>query len=194
MKNNLTLDNQILMEISDDLKQEMSPIFYEIHQKIQSENFEELSKWYMRNKLTKTKIINEIANKIVEKITDCLPKTFAQFVIDNINIDYENEKPGVTFDVNYELEPLKFYVEFLVRINRQYITSGRVRFEINTNGTFKELKFQHDKKDGKKSFCLGQLEANMRISLVGLPFVESVEPLELVNKQFVADLSKYFIR
>ena len=194
MKNKIQLDSQTLLALSDDLRKKMSPVFDELRHEIQSENFGELSKWYMKSGITKANPTSEIANKIVEKITECLPQNYIQLAINNINISSHSEKPGVTFDLKYNLDPLKFYVEFLVRISGQYITSGRVRFEIHTNGIFKELKFQRDKKkEGKIMFCFGRIEANIGISLVGLPFVKSIEPHEIVSRQFEVDLSKYSI-
>ena len=100
---------------------------------------------------------------------------------------------GIKFDLNYELDPMHFYVEFLVRVEGQYVTSGRVRFEIFSNGTFKGLTFQKDEKNKeKKRSCLVTSRQTLEF-LWWVPFADSIKPRELVNKQFVADLSKYYI-
>ena len=192
MKNKIHLDNSTLIAISDNLREEIKPTLNELKEKIQSENFEELSNWYVKTGGSRDRITSDIANNIIEKMMKCLPQNYIQFAIENISIDTLGQKPGVTFDASYNLDPLKFYVEFVIRIGGQYITSGRVRFEINTNGTFKDLKFQSQRGTTKR-FNLGKLEANIGISLVGLPFVNSMEPRELIKKQFVTDLSKYCI-
>ena len=192
MKNKIHLDSDTMVAISDDLRGGMRPILNELKEKIQSENLDELSKWYVKMGGSRDEVLSVIANNVVEKMTECLPQNYVQFMIENISVDTLRQKPGITFDASYDLDPLKFYVEFLIRIGGQYITSGRVRFEINTNGTFKELKLQQQRGETKK-FRLGKLEANIGISLVGLPFVNSIEPHEIVKKQFVVDFSKYCI-
>ena len=125
---------------------------------------------------------------------ECLHVNYIHFAINNLEISEQTNKPNVKFDVDYELEPMHFYVEFLIRIESQYTTSGIVRFKIFSNGTFKGLKFQKVKKNReKKRLCLGSLEANTMISLVGLPLANLIQPHELTRKKFVADLSKYCI-
>lgn len=191
--NNIQLDASTLSAISSDIRQEMIPVFDELRNNIQSENLEDLSKWYMKMGKTKDETISEIANKVVEKMMNCFPQNYVKLAIENINIDTsEQKRSNVKFDLGFELDPLKFYVEFQIRVNGNYFTSGRVRFEINMSGSFKELKFQYEKNGGKK-FHLGELESNVGISIVGLPFVSSIEPYEIINKQFTTDLSRYCI-
>ena len=190
MKNNLQLDVSTLRDVSQDLRQQMIPVFDELRKNIQSENFEELSNWYLKlSGGTKDEIISEVANKVVEKMTNCFPQSYIQFVIENIDVN--TRKSNVKFDVSYSLDPLKFYVEFQVKIDGNHFTSGRVRFEILVSGSFKELKLEYKKHN--KKFHLGKLESNIGISLVGMPFVKSIDPHEIVKKQFTTDLSKYCI-
>jgi len=191
--NHIQLDASNLSAISDDVRKGMIPVFDELRNSIQSENLEGLSKWYMKTGKTKDETLSEIANKVVEKMMNCFPQNYVKLVIENINIDTKDEKSSnVKFDVAFELDPLKFYVEFLIRVNGNYVTSGRVRFEINISGSFKELKFQYER-NGNKQFHLGQLDSSVSISIVGMPFVRSIEPHEIINKQFTADLSRYHI-
>lgn len=191
--NHIQLDASNLSAISDDVRKGMIPVFDELRNSIQSENLEGLSKWYMKTGKTKDETLSEIANKVVEKMMNCFPQNYVKLVIENINIDTKDEKSSnVKFDVVFELDPLKFYVEFLIRVNGNYVTSGRVRLEINMSGSFKELKFQYER-NGNKQFHLGQLDSSVSISIVGMPFVRSIEPHEIINKQFTADLSRYHI-
>jgi len=191
--NHIQLDASNLSAISDDVRKGMIPVFDELRNSIQSENLEGLSKWYMKTGKTKDETLSEIANKVVEKMMNCFPQNYVKLVIENINIDTKDEKSSnVKFDVAFELDPLKFYVEFLIRVNGNYVTSGRVRLEINMSGSFKELKFQYER-NGNKQFHLGQLDSSVSISIVGMPFVRSIEPHEIINKQFTADLSRYHI-
>lgn len=127
---------------------------------------------------TKDEIISEVANKVVEKMTNYFPQSYIQFVIENIDVN--TKKSNVKFDVNYALDPLKFYVEFQIKIDGNYFTSGIVRFEILVSGSFKELKLEYKKHH--KKFHLGQLKSNIGISLVGMPFVKSIDPHEIVKK------------
>ena len=171
-----------MLIMADELRGQMSPVFEELGSKIQSEDYQELSKWHMQKGVSRSEIITEITTQIIEKISECLPKSYLQLAINNINIDDTDKQTNVGFDVEYELEPLRFYVEFQIRMNGNYITSGRVRFEITTNGTFKELKFQKNKKEDKKfKIQFGHLDANIGISLIGLPFVTSMNPREIVK-------------
>jgi len=191
--NHIQLDASNLSAISDDVRKGMIPVFDELRSSIQSENLEGLSKWYMKTGKTKDETLSEIANKVVEKMMNCFPQNYVKLAIENINIDTKDEKSSdVKFDVAFELDPLKFYVEFLIRVNGNYVTSGRVRLEINMSGSFKELKFQYES-NGNKQFHLGQLDSSVSISIVELPFVRSIEPHEIIHKQFTADLSRYHI-
>ena len=153
MTNKIGLDNNTLIALSGDLREEIRPVLNELKEKIQTENFEELSKWYMKKGGSRDKIASDIANVIVEKMMNCLPQNYIQFAIEKIRIEALGQKQGVTFDVSYNLDPIKFYVEFIIRISGQYVTSGRVRFEINTDGIFKDLKFQQQK-GTEKDFVL----------------------------------------
>ena len=191
--NNIQIDTSTLSAMSNDVRQEMIPVFDELRNNIQSEDLQDLSRWYMKTGKTKDETISEIANKVVEKMVNCFPQNYVKLAIENISIDTKEQKrSNVEFDLAFELDPLEFYVEFQIRVNGNYFTSGRVRFEINMNGSFKELKFKYEKNKSKK-FYLGKLESNVGISIVGLPFVSSMEPHEIINQQFTTDLSRYCI-
>jgi len=160
----------------------------QITNQIQSENLSELSGYYEKAKMSKGNAISKVANDLVGHIMSNLPQRFVQLAVKNIQIEMEGKKPNVKFDVNYEIESIKPYVEFVIKASGVFLKAERARFEFNASGAFKDLQINTGKSKRKK-LSMGSLESNFNLSLVSLPFVPMGEPKELYNKDISVDLS-----
>jgi len=191
LNSNYFIDDVTLENISSVVRNEMNRVFsgeLETNLQNQSENLKDLANWYAKAQKGRDNLFSEIANDIVEKLLEKLPQRYIRLAIENIDINTEEEKPNVKFDATYKLDPIKPFVEFKIRVGGKQVHSERARFEINSNGGFKEMEIKIE--NGKKKVCLGTLEANFEILLVGLPFVKLEEPKSLVSKKISVDLSK----
>ena len=160
----------------------------QITNQIQSENLSELSGYYEKAKMSNGNAISKVANELVGHIMSNLPQRFVQLAVENIQIEMEGKKPNVKFDVNYEIESIKPYVEFVIKASGVFVKAERARFEFSASGAFKDLKINTGKSKRKK-LSMGSLESNFNLSLVSLPFVPMGEPKELYNKDISVDLS-----
>ena len=158
---------------------------------LKSEKMEELSSWYDKAKKADSSFVSKITNDLVSNFMENFPQKYVQLAIENIQINYADKSPNVKFDTTFELDTIKPYIEFIIKVSGQHVKSSRAKFEVNSNGGFKDIEIHVTK--GKKSISLGVLEANLNISLVALPFVDLAEPKELFNHDIVIDLSKYTI-
>jgi hypothetical protein len=160
----------------------------QITDQIQSENLSELSGYYEKAKISNGNAISKVANDLVGHIMSNLPQRFVQLAVENIQIEMEGKKPNVKFDVNYEIESIKPYVEFIIKASGVFVKSERARFEFNASGAFKDL--QINTGDSKqKTLSLGALESNFSLLLTSLPFVKMEESKELYSKDISVDLS-----
>jgi len=111
----------------------------QITNQIQSENLSELSSYYEKAKMSNGNAISKVTNDLVGHIMSNLPQRFVQLAVENIQIEMEGKKPNVKFDINYEIDPIKPYVEFVIKASGVFVKSERARFAFNANGTFKDL-------------------------------------------------------
>jgi len=160
----------------------------QITDQIQSENLSELSSYYEKAKMSNGNAISKVTNDLVGHIMSNLPQRFVQLAVENIQIEMEGKKPNVKFDINYEIDPIKPYVEFVIKASGVFVKSERARFAFNANGTFKDLQINTGD-SRQKTLSLGTLESNFNLSLVSLPFIRMEEPKELYNKDISVDLS-----
>ncbi len=195
MNSNYFIDDVTLENISTVVRNEMNRVFsseLETNLQNQSENLQELANWYEKAQKGKDNLFSEIANDIVGKLLEKLPQQYIKLAIENIDINTEEEKPNVKFDATYQLEPIKPFVEFKIRVGGKQVHSERVTFEINSSGGFKEMEIKMDKEE-KRKFCLGKMKADLQILLVKLPFVTLGESKELCAKEISANLSEFCI-
>lgn len=195
MNSNYFIDEGMLENISTVVRNEMDKVFsgeLETNLQNQSENFKELANWYKKAQKGKDNLFSEIVNDIVGKLLEKLPQHYIKLAIENIDINTDEKKPNVKFDTTYQLEPIKPFVEFKIRVGGKQVHSERVTFEINSSGGFKEMEIKMDKEE-KRKFCLGKMEADLQVLLVKLPFVTLDEPKELCAKEIRANLSEFCI-
>jgi len=195
LNSNYFIDEGMLENISTEVRNEMDKGFsgeLDTNLQNQSENFKELANWYKKAQKGKDNLFSEIVNDIVGKLLEKLPQHYIKLAIENIDINTDEKKPNVKFDTTYQLEPIKPFVEFKIRVGGKQVHSERVTFEINSSGGFKEMEIKMDKEE-KRKFCLGKMEADLQVLLVKLPFVTLDEPKELCVKEIRADLSEFCI-
>ena len=117
-----------------------------------------------------------------------LPQKYVSVMFENIQIDTENKDPNVKFDINYEIDPIKPYVDFIVKIDGIENRRKRISFEVDSDGVITENKIKIS--SGIKIIQLGTLEANIKLSLTKLHSISLSKPTKLFEKTFTIDLSK----
>ena len=184
-------------EIAIKIKQTLEPVFTELLSELNPmfenlEGIQELMSWYkkIQNKddTTGEKIIEDIINECMKH----LPQEYGNLCIENIKIKSRDKKQHVKFDINFQLEPIKSYVEFAVNVNEIRKKTGRIVFEINSNGIIKNLEVVSDL-EKKSKISIGILSGIIQISIIEIPFMKLDEPIELGTKEIEIDLSQYGI-
>ena len=191
MNSNYFFDDKTLETASSLVRKKMTSVLsknLKTNLENQSGNLEKLADWYKKARMGRDKLLSQIANDIVKNLLEKLPQRYVKLAVENIDITTEDKKPNVKFDAEYEIDPIKPYVEFTIRVGGKKLHSERATFEVNSKGKFKEMEIKIEQ--NKKKLCLGKLEAKMQILLVRLPFVPLAEPEELVSKEIRTDLSK----
>ena len=184
-------------EIAIKIKQNLEPVFAELFSELNPtfenlEGIQELMSWYkkIQNKDDNTgeKIIEGIINECMKH----LPQEYGDLCIENIRIKSQDKRQHVKFDINFQLEPIKSFVEFAVNVNKIRKKTGRIVFKINSNGIIKNLEVVSDK-EKKSKVSLGILSGIIQISIIEIPFMKLNEPIELGTKEIEIDLSQYSI-
>jgi len=192
---NQTTLNEIALEIRENIE----PIFTESllgsnSQLDDLEGIQELTSWYQ--KIEKNKEDNRILEKILEntanEIMKYLPQEYASACIENIKMNSKDKKQNVKFDMSFQLEPIKPYVEFAVNVNKIRKKTGRVVFEINSSVTIKDIEITLEREKQSK-ISLGLVSGTIQISIVEVPFMKINEPIEICTKDIEIDLSEYQI-
>ena len=181
----------IIPVLSEKLKETIGATLYQdFAEKIQSQDWNGISNFYRKAGRDSDDVLSQISNDVVSQIIEILPQRFAQLTLENISLKTKGNDPKIKFDVGFQMEPIKPYVEFIAKSYGQHLISCRTRFEINSKVTLKETELKFNK-DQKRELVLGTLELEMIVSLVGLPFIPIEESKELLSKKITLDLSEY---
>ena len=180
------LDESKVKKITELVKGKMHEIFEENITDI--ENIEGIEKLHKGKNQSRNEIISKISNSIISKIMEGLPQKYVSVMFENIQIDTESKDPNVKFDINYEIDPIKPYVDFIVKIDGIENERKRISFEVNSDGVITENEIRLS--SGVKTIQLGTLEANIKLSLTKVPLMSLSKPTKLFEKTFTVDLSK----
>ena len=156
-----------------------------------SNELQTLARWYQKARIGRDNVLSSIAQDIVSNLLSNLPQKFVQASINNIRIKTTDKQPGVKFDVDFQLDPIKPYVEFEISVNGGLVYSERVSFEVNSSCSFKDIEIKLE--DSEKKICLGKLEGNLQIMISRIPFVRLDNPKEILNKNIDVDLSEFCV-
>jgi len=119
-----------------------------------------------------------------------LPQQYASLCVENIKINSKEKKQNVKFNINFQIEPIKSYVEFTINVNKIRKKTGRIVFEINSNGSMKDVEIISDIEKGSQ-VSLGVISGVIQISVIEVPFMKINEPIEIGTKEIEIDLSQY---
>ena len=117
------VDNQsTLNEIALKLREELEPIFIESFSEPNSqfenlEGIQELVSWYKKTR-KKDNILEKVLEDIINETMKYLPQQYASLCVENIKINSKEKKQKVKFNINFQLEPIKSYVEFAIIVNK----------------------------------------------------------------------------
>ncbi len=186
----MILDESKIEKITEFVKERMYIILEENMTNI--ENLEEIEKLYKGKNQSRDEIISKISNGIITKIMEGLPQKYVSVMFENIQIDTKSKDPNIKFDIDYEIDPIKPYVDFIVKINGIETKRKRISFEVNSNGVITENEIKLS--SGVKTIQLGTLEANIKLSLTKVLLISLSKPIKLFEKTFTVDLSKAFTK
>ena len=184
-------------EIAINIKQNLEPVFTELFSELNHtfenlDGIKELMSWYEKiqnENNNREKIIEEIINECMKH----LPQEYGSLCIENIKVKSQDKKQHIKFDINFQLEPIKSYVEFAINVNKIRKKTGRIVFETNSNVTIKNLEIVSGREKKSKEVSMGILSGVIQISIIEIPFMKLNESIELGTKEIEIDLSQYSI-
>ena len=133
-----------------------------------------------------------MTNKIVENLMNCIPSYFGQLLIDNIRIQTGEIEKSVKFDLEFTMDPIKPYVEFVKKINGVEALKIKALFQIDSDVKISDLGFLSN--ENKKVLHFGNLLVRLKISFLNVRGFNGAisigEPKELKEIGFEKDLSE----
>ncbi|WP_316506901.1 hypothetical protein [Nitrosopumilus sp.] len=187
--------NEIALKVSEKIEPIFTESLLESNSQLEHlEGIEELISWYKKTEKDKedNKILEKILEKTSNEILKYLPQEFADVCIENTKKYSKEKQRNVKFDINFQLEPIRSFVEFAINVNKIRKKAGRIVFEINSTVTIKEIEiFSEQEKESKIS--LGVISGTIQISIIEIPFMNIEKPVEIFNKETEIDLSEYYI-
>lgn len=191
-------DNQTtLNEITHKVRENLEPMFIEYISKSQPQlkhlqGIQELSSWYKKAR-KEDNVLEKILEDIINETMKYLPEQYASVCVENIKINSKEKKPNVKFNINFQLDPIKSYVEFAIKVNKIKKKTGRIVFEINSSGTVKDVEIFSDK-EKESQISLGVISGTIQISIIEIPFMRINNPIEIATKEIEIDLSQYYAK
>jgi len=137
-------------------------------------------------------VFSGLANKIVVNLMQHVPSYFGQLLLDNIRIQTQGIKKSVKFDLEFTLDPIKPYVEFIKKINGVEVLKLKALFQIDSDVKMSDLGFLSD--ETERAVHLGNLFTHLKVSLLqfsGFHNAISVnQTKDLYEVDFEKDLSE----
>ncbi len=190
-------DNQsTLKEITLKIRENLEPIFIRSFSEPNSqfehlEGIEELASWYKKIR-KEDNVLEKILEDIINETMKYLPQQYASLCVENIKINSKEKKQNIKFSINFQLEPIKSYVEFAINVNKIRKKTGRIVFEINSSGIIKDVEIFSDREKGSQ-VSLGIISGVIQISIIEVPFMKINKPIEIGTKEIEIDLSQYHV-
>ena len=186
--------NEIVIKIKQNLKPVFTELFSELNHTFENlDGIKELISWYKKiqneDNNNREKIIEDIINECMKH----LPQEYGSLCIENIKVKSQDKKQHIKFDINFQLEPIKSYVEFAINVNKIRKKTGRIVFETNSNVTIRNLEIVSGIEKKSKEVSMGILSGVIQISIIEIPFMKLNESIELGTKEIEIDLSQYSI-
>jgi len=191
-KNQDTL-NEIVLKVRESLEPIFIESFSESHSQFESlRGIQELTSWYKKTEKD-DHILDKILEKIINEIMKYLPQHYASLCVENIKVNSKEKKQNIKFDINFQLEPIKSYVEFVINVNKIRKKIGKIVFEINSGGTINQVEVFLDK-EKQSQVSLGMISGMIQISLIEVPFMKLDKPIEIGTDEIEIDLSQNHVK
>ncbi len=151
------------------------------------EEFNTIKEWH--DKYDKQGDKREIITKhIIPKIIEFATPYFTKIFIENLTIKSEFIRDGITSSIEFDLKPIKPYIDIVLKADSAKIHSMRFTFQIDSHINISNLKFV---KDDTINIFIDTITLVITISLIKI--VNDIEPLEIGSKEFtINDLSLSF--
>jgi len=137
-------------------------------------------------------VFSGLANKIVENLMQQVPSYFGQILLDNIRIQTQGIEKSVKFDLEFTLDPIKPYVEFIKKINGVEVLKIKALFQIDSDVKMFDLGFLSN--EDQRIIHLGNLLSHLKISLLqfrGFHNAITVDESKVLKEiEFEKDLSE----
>lgn len=184
--------NEITLKVREKLEHTFIESFSEPNSQFEHlEGIQELVSWYKKIR-KEDNVLEKILEDVINETMKYLPPQYANLCVENIKINSKEKEQKVKFNINFQIEPIKSYVEFAINVNKIRKKTGRIVFEINSSGTIKEVEISSDK-ERKSQISLGVMSGVIQISIIEVPFMKISEPIEIGTKEIEIDLSQYHV-
>jgi hypothetical protein len=160
----------------------------------QIENVQEASGWHKSIK-DKDEFLSNVANSVITRLMDHASIPFVNLIIDEIRLNTSESEPNVKFNVSFETDPIKPYIEFVKVVNGvPTITLVKTVFQIVCNGSLIDTEIQF--KDNSKILNLNELKLNFEISIIkiGVMGIQHEQSRILGTKEYTLDLSSHSLQ
>ena len=182
--------NKISLKVRDSFESLFTESIFDFASQLEHlEGMHELTSWYKKIEQDDD-ILEKILEKIVNETMKYLPQQYVSLCVDNIKINSKDKKQNVKFDINFQLKPIRSYVEFIISVNKIRNKAGRIVFETNSSCTIKGLEI-FSKKEKELRICLGIISGTIQILIIEIPFMKIDNPIEICTKDIEIDLSEY---
>ena len=191
-ENQTTLD-----EVALKVRENLEPVFIESLLESNSylehlQGIQELTSWYKKIERDNN-VLEKILEKTINEVMKYLPQHYASLCMENVKINSKEKKQNIKFDINFQLKPIKSYVEFAINVNKIRKKTGRIVFEINSGGTIKEVEIS-SRQEKPSQVSLGIIFAMIQISITEIPFMKITKPLEICTNNIEIDLSQNHVK
>jgi hypothetical protein len=140
-------------------------------------------KWCREAKENPNKILSKISDDILNKLLSSMSTYFGNLIVREINVDTDvsvtkDKRKKIRKNVQFNLVPIEPYIEFVLYINSQRISSAKFIFTIETNVEVKNLDVNMTKtKSTVEETLQDRLEQtyDKKISIESLIFAITVE-------------------
>lgn len=204
--------NELVAKISEPLKETISSAIKDNSVLYNKDGFKQVSGWIQESNVSAAipnplqnpmpvagdskpsnvdSILSGLANKIIANLMQHVPNYLGQMLLDNVKIQTQGKEKSMKFDLNYILDPIKPYVEFVKKANGVDVLKLKALFQIDSDIKMSDLGFLSS--DDQRMVHLGNLVANLKISLLEFGFSSTVminEPKVLLEQEFEKDLSE----
>jgi len=187
------MSSQIEQTITDKLQEFLNQIMTS-ENVTQIENVQEASGWYKSIK-DKDEFLSNVANSVITRLMEHVSIPFVNLIIDEIRLNTSESESNVKFNVSFDIDPIKPYIEFVQVVNGKATkTILKTVFQIDCKGSLIDAQIQF--KDNSKTLNLNELKLNFDISIIETSVLGIKHELSRVlgTEEYTLDLSSHYLQ